>query len=60
MEQKVDANRTMTIGHTGNSVFMALTSNPKPEPDGSAPVADVFASIDIALEALKNAAAGGR
>jgi flagellar hook-associated protein 3 FlgL len=53
VEQKVDANRTMTIGHTGNAVFMALTSNPKPEPDGSDPVADVFASIDIALEALK-------
>jgi flagellar hook-associated protein 3 FlgL len=53
VEQKVDANRTMTIGHTGNAVFMALTSNPKPEPDGSEPVADVFASIDIALEALK-------
>ncbi|WEF26604.1 flagellar hook-associated protein FlgL [Klebsiella aerogenes] len=53
VEQKVDANRTMTIGHTGNAVFMALTSNPKPEPDGSDPVADVFASIDIALEALR-------
>ncbi|CAI0754689.1 flagellar hook-associated protein FlgL [Serratia ficaria] len=53
VEQKVDANRTMTIGHTGNTVFMSLTSNPKPEPDGSAPVANVFESIDIALKALK-------
>lgn len=53
VEQKVDANRTMTIGHTGDGVFMALTSNPKPEPDGSAPVANVFESIDIALKALK-------
>lgn len=43
----------MTIGHTGDGVFMALTSNPKPEPDGSAPVANVFESIDIALKALK-------
>lgn len=50
--QKVDANRVMTIGHTGNAVFMALTSNPKPEPDGSPSVTDIFASIDIALEAL--------
>ncbi|MDU3935771.1 MAG: flagellar hook-associated protein FlgL [Serratia liquefaciens] len=53
VEQKVDANRTMTIGHTGDKVFMALTSNPKPEPDGSASVANVFESIDIALKALK-------
>jgi len=53
VEQKVDANRTMTIGHTGNTVFMSLTSNPKPEPDGSASVANVFESIDIALQALK-------
>ena len=53
VEQKVDANRTMTIGHTGDTVFMSLTSNPKPEPDGSAPVSNVFESIDIALKALK-------
>ncbi|MGO3567420.1 MAG: flagellar hook-associated protein FlgL [Serratia grimesii] len=53
VEQKVDANRTMTIGHIGSAVFMSLTSNPKPEPDGSAPVANVFESIDIALKALK-------
>lgn len=53
IEQKVDANRTMTIGHTGSTVFMSLTSNPKPEPDGSSPIANVFESIDIALEALK-------
>ncbi|MCP1104411.1 flagellar hook-associated protein FlgL [Serratia nevei] len=53
VQQKVDANRTMTIGHTGNAVFMSLTSNPKPEPDGSAPVSNVFESIDIALNALK-------
>ena len=53
VEQKVDANRTMTIGHTGNAVFMSLTSNPKPEPDGSAPVSNIFESIDIALNALK-------
>lgn len=53
VQQKVDANRTMTIGHTGNAVFMSLTSNPKPEPDGSTPVSNVFESIDIALNALK-------
>ncbi|MBU5890302.1 hypothetical protein JVV71_23610, partial [Vibrio cholerae O1] len=31
---------------------MSLTSNPKPEPDGSAPVSNVFDSIDLALKAL--------
>ncbi|HEI8866159.1 flagellar hook-associated protein FlgL [Serratia sp. AKBS12] len=53
IEQKVDANRTMTVGHTGDAIFMTLTSNPKPEPDGSTPVANVFDSIDTALAALK-------
>ncbi|AGO55758.1 flagellar hook-associated protein FlgL [Serratia plymuthica] len=53
VEQKVDANRIMTVGHTGDTVFMSLTSNPKPEPDGSASVSNVFESIDIALKALK-------
>ncbi|NIH11250.1 MAG: flagellar hook-filament junction protein FlgL [Serratia symbiotica] len=43
----------MTVGHIGNVVFMSLTSNPKPEPDGSPSVSNVFESIDIALNALK-------
>lgn len=53
VEQKVDTNRTMTVGHIGDVVFMSLTSNPKPEPDGSPSVSNVFESIDIALNALK-------
>lgn len=53
IEQKVDANRTMTIGHSGSGIFMALTSNSKPEPDGSPSEANVFNSIDMALNALK-------
>ncbi|WP_196061884.1 MULTISPECIES: flagellar hook-associated protein FlgL [unclassified Serratia (in: enterobacteria)] len=53
IEQKVDANRTMTVGHAGSSIFMSLTSNIKPEPDGSRSEANVFESIDIALKALK-------
>ncbi|MBL5905068.1 flagellar hook-associated protein FlgL [Serratia fonticola] len=53
IEQKVDANRTMTVGHTGSSIFMSLTSNIKPEPDGSASETNVFESIDMALKALK-------
>ncbi|OKP29924.1 flagellar hook-associated protein FlgL [Serratia fonticola] len=53
IEQKVDANRTMTVGNTGSSIFMSLTSNIKPEPDGSASETNVFESIDTALKALK-------
>ncbi|MBC3250685.1 flagellar hook-filament junction protein FlgL [Serratia fonticola] len=53
IEQKVDANRTMTVGHTGSSIFMSLTSNIKPEPDGSPSETNVFESIDMALKALK-------
>ncbi|MBE0151862.1 flagellar hook-associated protein FlgL [Serratia sp. PL7] len=53
IEQKVDANRTMTVGHTGSSIFMSLTSNIKPEPDGSVSETNVFESIDTALKALK-------
>lgn len=53
IEQKVDANRTMIVGHTGSSIFMSLTSNPKPEPDGSPSENNVFKSIDMALEALR-------
>lgn len=53
IEQKVDANRTMTVGHTGSSIFMSLTSNVKPEPDGSPSEANVFNTIDLALKALK-------
>lgn len=53
IEQKVDANRTMTVGHTGSSIFMSLTSNIKPEPDDSPSETNVFESIDMALKALK-------
>ncbi|AHM73420.1 flagellar hook-associated protein FlgL [Yersinia hibernica] len=58
IEQRVDANRTMTVGHTGSSVFMALTSNAKPEPDdvNGAPVAseaNIFNTIDTVLNSLK-------
>lgn len=53
IEQKVDSYRTMTIGRPGDSIFMALTSNAKPEPDGSPSESNVFNSIDIALKALR-------
>ncbi|ATM86307.1 flagellar hook-associated protein FlgL [Yersinia massiliensis] len=58
IEQKVDASRSMTVGHTGTSVFMALTSNAKPEPDdaGGNPVAseaNIFNTIDTVLNSLK-------
>ncbi|CNI29825.1 MULTISPECIES: flagellar hook-associated protein FlgL [Yersinia] len=56
--QKVDSNRSMTVGHTGSSIFMALTSNAKPEPDdvNGDPVAseaNIFNTIDTVLNSLK-------
>ncbi|MDU6411519.1 MAG: flagellar hook-associated protein FlgL [Yersiniaceae bacterium] len=54
IEQKVDANRTMTVSHTGSQVFLSVTSNAKPEPDGSTPESDVFATLDFALTALND------
>ncbi|MBV7872519.1 flagellar hook-associated protein FlgL [Yersinia pestis] len=60
IEQKVDTNRSMTAGHTGASVFMALTGNAKPEPEpddvNGAPVAaekNIFDTIDTVLNSLK-------
>ncbi|WP_145541715.1 flagellar hook-associated protein FlgL [Yersinia alsatica] len=63
IEQKVDASRSMTVGHTGSSVFMALTSNAKPEPDdvNGVPVAaeaNVFNTIDTVLKSLKTPLSG--
>ncbi|WP_340621962.1 flagellar hook-associated protein FlgL [Xenorhabdus siamensis] len=52
--QKVDDNRTMVIAHTGQQVFLSATSNPIKEPDGSPSESDVFASIDMAIKALRS------
>ncbi|AOM39507.1 flagellar hook-associated protein FlgL [Xenorhabdus hominickii] len=52
--QKVDDNRSMTIAHTGEQVFLSQPSNPLKEPDGKTnSESDVFASIDMAIKALK-------
>ncbi|MCT6590220.1 flagellar hook-associated protein FlgL [Pantoea dispersa] len=51
--QKVDSERTMTVGHTGNSIFDQLTSNAKPEPDGSPSQTNLFDMLDDAIAALK-------
>ncbi|CDG21712.1 Flagellar hook-associated protein 3 [Xenorhabdus poinarii G6] len=52
--QKVDDNRSMIIAHTGQQVFLAQSSNPIMEPDGkTTSESDIFASIDMAIEALK-------
>jgi flagellar hook-associated protein 3 FlgL len=55
--QQVDASRTMTINHTGNQIFNALTGDAKKEPDGSASESDIFKTIDGALTALKTPSA---
>ncbi len=53
ISQKVDDSRTMNVGDTGNNVFMALTSNAKPEPDGSASEKSIFNMLDSAIASLK-------
>ncbi|MDH2068659.1 flagellar hook-associated protein FlgL [Pantoea sp. GD03673] len=51
--QKVDTSRTMTVAHTGDSIFMSITSNATKEPDGSASETSVFKMLDSAIAALK-------
>ena len=51
--QKVDSSRTMTVAHTGDDIFMSITSNAKKEPDGSASEANMFTMLDSAIAALK-------
>ncbi|MDF7657730.1 flagellar hook-associated protein FlgL [Erwiniaceae bacterium L1_54_6] len=53
ISQKVDDSRTMTVGDTGTSVFMSITSNAKAEPDGSASETNLFNMLDSAIAALK-------
>ena len=51
--QKVDTSRTMTVGHTGDNIFMAISGNATKEPDGSASETNVFKMLDSAIAALK-------
>ncbi|MFS2224015.1 flagellar hook-associated protein FlgL [Pantoea sp. B65] len=51
--QKVDASRTMTVGHTGSDVFMSITSNAVVEPDGSTSETNLFDMLDSAIDALR-------
>ncbi|MBI6550486.1 flagellar hook-associated protein FlgL [Xenorhabdus lircayensis] len=51
--QRVDDNRSMIIAHTGQKVFLSATSNPIKEPDVSPSESDIFASIDLAIDALR-------
>lgn len=55
--QKVDTNRSMTVGHTGDDIFMKLTSNAKPEPNDAngnavASESNIFNTIDTVLKSL--------
>lgn len=52
ISQKVDDSRTITVGDAGNSVFMAITSNAKAEPDGSPSETSLFNMLDSAIAAL--------
>lgn len=51
--QKVDSARSMVIGHTGDSVFMSVTSNALQEPEGGTQEKSLFNMLDSAIAALK-------
>ncbi|MDE1487775.1 flagellar hook-associated protein FlgL [Xenorhabdus bovienii] len=51
--QKVDDNRSMIIAHTGQQVFLSTTTNPIKEPNGGTGEPDVFATLDLAIKALR-------
>ncbi|GLR09697.1 flagellar hook-filament junction protein FlgL [Mixta theicola] len=51
--QKVDASRTMTTSHTGEQVFMSITSNAVKEPDNGTSEKNIFTTLDTAISALK-------
>lgn len=53
VEQQVDSARSMVIGHTGSSIFDAITGNAVKEPDGSASETNLFSMLDSAIAALK-------
>ncbi|KHN53591.1 flagellar hook-associated protein FlgL [Pectobacterium fontis] len=52
ISQRVDAARTMTVGHIGSTVFNGSTGDAKKEPDGSIQ-SDLFETLDIAINALE-------
>lgn len=58
ISQQVDASRTMVIGHTGDKIFDAITSNALPEPDGSDPETSLFKMLDSAIAELKKPVTG--
>jgi len=41
------------IGHTGDKVFVNLTSNAVPEPGGGTQEKNLFKMLDTAIDALK-------
>ncbi|PWC17425.1 flagellar hook-associated protein FlgL [Brenneria corticis] len=52
IEQRVDAARSMTVGHIGSAVFNGVTGDAQKEPDGSVQ-SDLFATLDLAINALE-------
>lgn len=53
LTQKVDTSRTMTVGHTGDDIFMSITGNATAEPDGSASETNLFNMLDSAIAVLR-------
>ncbi|MXP51700.1 MULTISPECIES: flagellar hook-associated protein FlgL [unclassified Pantoea] len=51
--QKVDESRSITVGDTGITAFMSISSNATPEPDGTPSETNLFTMLDSAIAALK-------
>ncbi|WP_130834708.1 flagellar hook-associated protein FlgL [[Erwinia] mediterraneensis] len=51
--QKVDSSRSMTVSHTGDAVFMSITGNATPEPNGDPSETNLFNMLDSAIAALR-------
>ncbi|MGU3412189.1 flagellar hook-associated protein FlgL [Enterobacteriaceae bacterium C34A] len=58
VEQQVDSSRSMVIGHTGDKIFDAVTSNAVKNPDGTLPESNIFKLLDDAIDALNTPVSG--
>ena len=51
--QRVDASRTMTTSHTGEQVFLSITSNAVKEPNNGTSEKNIFTTLETAIAVLK-------
>lgn len=51
-EERVDGDRLLKVGHTGNDIFLTNLSNARPATDGTPANTNLFASFEKAIAAL--------